>query len=55
MFTLGPHYLGTPVTINIIRTFILTQQLTESDTVLLHPANFDALALEYSETYRETL
>ena len=55
MFTLGPLHLGTPITINIVRTFILTQQLTEADTVLLHPANFDALALEYRETYRETL
>lgn len=55
MFTLGPHYLGTPVTINVVRTFIMTQQLTEADTVLLHPDNFDLLALEYQETYRETL
>ena len=55
MFTLGPLHLGTLLTINVVRTFILTQQLTEADTVLLHPTNFDALSLEYSETYRETL
>lgn len=55
MFTLGPLHLGAPVTINVVRTFILTQQLTEADTVLLHPATFDALALEYRETYREPL
>lgn len=24
MFTLGPHYRGTPVTINVVRGFILT-------------------------------
>jgi len=53
MFTLGPLHLGTPVTINVVRTFILTQQLTEADTVLLHPANFAALALEYRETYHD--
>ena len=55
MFELGPFHTKLPLTINSVRTFILTQQLTEADTVLLHPTNFGALALEYSETYHETL
>ena len=46
-----PQYIGLPLTINAVRSFILAHQLTKADTVLLHHTNFDELALEYRETY----
>lgn len=55
MRTLGSCYIGSALTINALRGFILDQKLTDADTVLLHPDDFDSLALEYRETYREAL
>jgi len=51
----GSHYIGSALTINALRSFILDQELADAATILLHPADFDALALEYRETYRQTL
>lgn len=55
MNKVGPHYVGLPITIKAIRDFILTHELTEADTVLIHPDNVEALLEEYRTTYRESL
>jgi hypothetical protein len=55
MSTLGPYYVGPTITINVLRSFILDHRLSDDDTVLLHPDDFDTLALEYRATYRKAL
>lgn len=52
---LGPKYIGKVITIAVVRQWIIQQKLTEADTVLLHPDNFDALAKEYRTTYSTRL
>lgn len=47
----GPKYIGKPITIAVVRQWIIKQNLTEADTVLLHPDNFDAIKAEYRTTY----
>lgn len=45
------HHIGQQ-SIKSIRNFILDTGLAESDTLLLHPSDFDNLALEYRQTYK---
>ncbi|MGI4871553.1 MAG: hypothetical protein ACRYFX_10285 [Janthinobacterium lividum] len=38
-----------------MRFYLLDQHLTTSYTLLLHPADYETLAREYQQTYREAL
>ena len=48
------HYIRQQ-SIKSIRDFILDNDLTESDTLLLHQSDFDNLALEYRQTYKSSI
>lgn len=43
------------ITIKSLRDFILDNELTEKDTLLLNQVNFDDLVVEYRETYKESI
>ena len=51
MKVIGPHYIGERVSIANLRNWILDLDMTEADTILLHPHDFDNIVLEYRETY----
>lgn len=51
----GPHNIGTLISIASVRNWILELKLTEADTVMLHPVNFDNLVLEYRQTYGQPM
>lgn len=44
-----------PISIKGIIDLILELKLTENDSLLLHSNNFDDIALEYRETYKESI
>ncbi|WP_372800882.1 hypothetical protein [Lutibacter sp.] len=48
-------YIGRKITIKAIRDYILDYELSENDTILLHPTNFDDIVLEYRETFSESI
>lgn len=41
------------LTIKTIRNFIIDNELTENDTIILNSSNFDDIILEYRQTYNE--
>lgn len=43
------------ITIKSIRDFIIDNQLTENDTLLLNQSDFDEMAVDYRETYNESI
>lgn len=43
------------LTIKSIRDFIIDNDLTEKDTIILNELNFDDLVLEHRETYQESM
>lgn len=47
-------YIGN-ITLKSLRNAILDYRITERDSILLHQENFDSIALEYRETYKENL
>jgi len=47
-------YVG-KIAIKSVRDFILDNNLTERDAVLLNPRNYDDLVLEFRETYKDSL
>ncbi|SMC94471.1 hypothetical protein [Pedobacter nyackensis] len=48
------EYIGKP-SIRTLRDFILDNSISENDTVLLNQIDFDELALEYRDDYKENL
>lgn len=48
-------HIGKPIRINDLRNYILDAGISDVDTILMNPADFDELALEYKETYKERL
>lgn len=48
-------FLGRCITIKVLRDYILDAGLTDVDTIMMHQADFDELALEYHHTYKEHL
>lgn len=48
------HYIKR-ITIISLRDFILDNNLTENDTLILNQFDFDNLAVEYRETYNESI
>jgi hypothetical protein len=48
------EYVG-KLTIKVVRDFILDKKLADRDTVVLNYINFDDLALEFRETYKQSL
>ena len=47
-------YIGR-ISLTSIRNFILDKQLSEIDTIKLHPKNFDSFVLDYREYYGESM
>lgn len=47
--------ISSTITIKTLRDYILNNRLTENDTILLHTHDFDELALEHHNTYREAI
>lgn len=47
-------YIG-KITINSLRHFIIDNNLSGSDEILLHQIDYDEIALEYKETYYNSL
>lgn len=43
------------ISIKSLRDFILDNGLTENDTLLLNQVDFDDLAIEYRETYNDSI
>lgn len=43
------------ITIKSLRDFILDNDLTDNDTILLSQVDFDELAFEHKETYKQSL
>jgi hypothetical protein len=43
------------ITIKYIRDYILDNNITEHDTLIMHPADFDTLVLEYRNTYGSSI
>ncbi len=55
METYPPIYIGPALTIAALRNYIIDTALVEDQLVLMHPSDYDELALEYRETYNEHL
>lgn len=53
--TAGLRYIGRTVNLKSVRDFILDEGVSEKDAILLHPADFDELALEHRAAYGESL
>lgn len=49
------RYVGDRITTKFIRDFILDESLSEDDTIVLSPHDFDELVLEYRDTYRSPM
>lgn len=48
-------YIGDRITIKAIRDTILDLEITEKDTIVLSQIAFDNIALEYRDTYKESI
>lgn len=48
-------YAGMQMNIRAIRNAILDQALTEADSLVLHPDNWDDIVIEHRHTYRESI
>lgn len=48
------RYIG-DITLQSLRNVILDENISSHDSILLHPNDFDDIALEYRETYCESL
>lgn len=55
MEIIGPKYIGRVLDLRTLRAYILDQELTEEDTLLLHPENFGDVVLEHRTLYREPM